>query len=180
MIAEQISTRFGIVSFSECPFHPLMWSHYAADGSGFVIGYNVTELRNLAASEEHLQKVIYAESPPPNIAPNVRFSEESSLLRFLYVKSNHWSYENEWRLIVELNRTIGRGESDERHNQPINLLRIPNEAVVSVFYTERTPCQAVKLICDRLADPNNRYRARKSRRLVLSFTSYGYEEEPDD
>ena len=94
------------------------------------------------------------------------------------MKSNHWSYEQEWRLIVELNRTIGTGETDQ-HGLPINLVQVPNEAVVSVYYTERTPRESVKLIRDRLADKNNRYRAENPRKLILSSRYYGYEEAPD-
>ena len=97
----------------------------------------------------------------------------------LSLKGAHWSYENEWRLIVELNRTIGTGETDQ-HGLPISLLQIPNEAVVSVYYTERTPTESVELISDRLADPNNRYRSGNPRKLILSSTTYGYEEATDD
>ena len=93
----------------------------------------------------------------------------------LSMKSSHWSYENEWRLIVELSTTIGTGATDQ-HNQPISLVRIPNEAVVSVHYTERTPFETVGVIQERLADTNNRYRAGHPRKLVLSSMSYGYSE----
>ena len=78
-------------------------------------------------------------------------------------------------MIVELSGTIGTGIPDQR-GQPINLVQVPNEAVVSVYYTERTPPESVTLIRDRLADKNNRYRAESPRKLVLSSTSYGYEE----
>jgi hypothetical protein len=61
------------------------------------------------------------------------FTEENAnaLLSF---KSDHWSYESEWRLIVELSETIGTGYRD-RLGYSINLLRVPNPAVVSVYYT---------------------------------------------
>ena len=179
LFTEQVSTRFGIVSFTTQPYHPLMWSHYTTDGSGSVIGYDVAELSKLAGSEEYLRKVTYGDRPPPIVYPTVLVSPEPNLPKLLSAKSKHWSYESEWRLIVELNRTIGTGETDQ-HGQPINLLQVPNEAVVSVHYTERTPSESVKLIRDRLVDPNNRYRVRKPRKLILSSTSYGYEEAPDD
>ena len=179
LFTEQVSTRFGIVSFTMEPFHPLMWSHYTSDGSGFVIGYDVTELSKLAGTEGHLQNVTYGDHPPPILGPIVLVSPESNLPKLLAAKSKHWSYEKEWRLIIELNRTIGTGETDI-HGQPINLLQIPNEAVVSVYYTERTPSEHIRLIRDRLADKNNRYRTRRPGKLVLSSTSYGYEESPDD
>ena len=95
------------------------------------------------------------------------------------MKNEHWSYESEWRLIVELNRTIGTGETDQ-HDKPINLLQVPNEAVISVYYTERTPKESVELIRGRLEDENNRYRSASLRKLILSSTSYGYEEAPSN
>ena len=49
-----------------------------------------------------------------------------------------------------------------------------------VFYTERTPGQDVQLVQARLADPSNRYQAENPRKLILSSTSYEYEEAPDD
>ena len=179
LVSEQLSTRYGIVSFSKDPFHPLMWSHYTEDGSGFVIGYEATELGKLTSMEGGLRSVAYHSQPPRILGPIVLVSPDSNLPVLLSIKSDHWSYENEWRLIVELNRTIGTGESDQL-GQPINLVQVPNEAVVSVYYTERTPYQVVKLISRRLADKNNRYRAAGPRKLVMSFTSYGYEEAPDD
>lgn len=177
LFAEQASTRFGIVSFTTDPYHPLMWSHYTVDGSGFVIGYDAAALGQFLASEDSLLEVRYGEKPPPILGPIVLASPESNLPALLSVKSDHWSYEREWRLIVELSRTTGTGASD-RHGQPINLVRVPNEAVVRVYYTERTPPDSVDLIRDRLGAKNNRYRASDPRKLVLSSASYGYEEAP--
>ncbi len=175
LFAEQVSTRFGIVSFTMYPHHPLMWSHYTVDGSGFVIGYNVEKLSKLTGPKGCLQEVTYSDQPPPIIGPNVLVSPESNLPKLLSCKSAYWSYENEWRLIVELNGTVGTGKTDQR-GQPINLIQIPNEAVVSVHYTERTPHETVRLIEERLADKNNRYYAETPRKLILSSDSYGYEE----
>ena len=175
LFTEQLSTRFGIVSFTTDPRHPLMWSHYTTDGSGFVIGYDIAEIMKLAVGEGYLRSVDYAGKPALILGPKVLVSPQSNLPILLSRKSDHWSYESEWRLIVELDRTIGTGETDQ-HGQPINLVRVPNEALVSVYYTERTPDDTVKLISDRLKDKNNRYRAQNPRKLVLSSASYGYEE----
>ena len=51
---------------------------------------------------------------------------------------------------------------------------------MSLYYTERTPSESVDLIRDRLADENNRYRAKELRKLILSSTSYGYAEAEND
>ena len=178
LFAEQLSTKFGVVSFAtECD-QPLMWSHYTADGTGFVIGYDVIELRKLANQVGDFREVKYAEQLPPIVGPIVLARPQSNLSGLLSVKSHHWSYENEWRLIVELDKTIGTGQTDQ-HDQPINLIRVPNEAVVSVHYTERTPPESVNLIRNRLSDANNRYGTKTLTKLVMSSTSYGYEESPD-
>ena len=175
LFAEQVSTRFGIVSFTTNPYHPLMWSHYTTDGSGFVIGYDSEELNKLVGTGGCLREVAYGEEPPPIIDPIVLGSPGSNLPKLLSVKSSYWRYEDEWRMIVELNRTLGTGETDQ-YGQPINLVQIPNEAVVSVHYTERTCGDAVELIQKRLADKNNRYQAQHPHKLILSSTSYSYEE----
>ena len=175
LFAEQLSTKFGIVSFSTDPTHPLMWSHYTTDGSGFAIGYDKAELAKLVGVDGDLREVQYQVHLPLITGPIVLGSPRSNLLISLSVKSDHWSYENEWRLIVPMNETIGTGQTD-RHNQPINLVRIPNEAVVSVYYTERTAPEAVETIRARLANGNNRYQVQKPRKLVMSNAAYAYEE----
>ena len=76
----------------------------------------------------------------------------AGLIWEMWVKSDHWSYESEWRLIVELSDTMGTGSRDSR-GLPINFVRVPNEAVVSVFHTERTPIPVVKKVCERLQNP---------------------------
>ena len=49
---------------------------------------------------------------------------------------------------------VGTGHFDER-GLPINLVRVPNEEIVSVFHTERTPPETVEQIRSRLEDTNN-------------------------
>ena len=177
LFAKQVSTTLGIVSFAVDPYHPLMWSHYTIDGSGFVIGYDKSELAKLAGGEGALVPVTYSDSLPSIIGPVVLTRPRSNLPKLLSLKSNHWHYENEWRLIVEMKETIGTGDTD-RHGQPINLVRVPNEAVVSVYHTERTPKESLEIIRERLTNNNNRYRASSPRKLVMSSTSFGYEEAP--
>ena len=82
-------------------------------------------------------------------------------------KSKHWSYESEWRLIVELNETIGTGLRDSR-GQSINLIRVPNQAVVKVFCTERTPIDVAKKVRARLENTNNRYSTQRLTKLITS------------
>ena len=174
LMSQQLSRRFGVIAFASDPYHPLMWSHYTVDGSGFVIAYDVRELKRLCATEDHLRPVRYSKKPP-FIMDYPVLSDAGNILIFLAHKSDHWTYEQEWRLIIELNATIGTGHRDA-HDQSINLVRIPNTAVCKVFYTERTPREAVEEVRKRLEDGNNRYRATHPTKLVLSETEYAYVE----
>ena len=176
LLALQMSQRFGIVSLSANPFHPLMWSHYTVDGSGFVIGYEADRLRALGRDGELLREVRYLRTPEMMIDYVVAVEPASNIYLLLCEKGSHWEYEVEWRLIVELDETVGTGAID-RHGQPVNLLRIPNAAVTKVYYTERTPREAVEEIGRRLASANNRYGVEGATKLVLSKQSYGYEED---
>ena len=174
LLSRQLSRRFGIVSFSTEPCHPLMWAHYTVDGSGFVIGYDAEQIRRLGRDEDCLRPVLYESEIVHLPAPEVL--TEDNAHRLLSLKSNHWKYEQEWRLILELSETIGSGNRD-RHDQPINLVRVPNSAVKSLYFTERTPTVRVDEIRRRVKDPNNRYGDVNLVKLVLSERQYGHEDE---
>ena len=178
LMSQQLSRRFGVVSFASDPYDPLMWSHYTVDGSGFVIAYDITELKSLCSAEDWLRPIHYSKKPPFIIDYPV-LSDAGNILIFLAHKSDQWTHEQEWRLIVKLNATIGTGHRDA-HDQSINLLRIPNRAVSEVFYTERTPKEVVEEVRKRLEDGNNRYGARHLTKLVLSETEYAYVEADAD
>ena len=169
LAAKQASQRFGIVSLTTDPYHPLMWSIYANDGAGFVLGYDTGELEQLC---EFLLPVLY------ELHPLVLFIyhplEEPDIYTVLTLKGDQWSFENEWRMIVQLNKTVGTGLQDQ-HGQPINLLPVPNEAVKCVYYTERTPEDAIEKVGQRLQNPANRYNAAL-RKLVRSERKFGYED----
>ena len=174
LLAMQVSKRFGIVSFATNPRHPLLWSHYTDDGFGFVIGYDAELLSGLTGKGATLREVVYSDQPPPILDYPVL--NEENIPKLLSCKSRHWEYECEWCLIVELSETIRTGSTD-CHNQPINLVRIPNAAVVSVHFTERTPTAKVKEVQNRIRNPNNRYGAVETTKLVLSDREYTYVDE---
>ena len=174
LVVQQISRRLGIVSFSEDHLNPLLWSHYTIDGSGFVIGYDKHQLEALTKAPHGLNPIVYSDRLVIIREYGIPGHTDSNLDLLLSMKSAHWDYEKEWRLIVELQDTIGTGNNDRR-GQPINLVSIPNEAVVNVFYTERTSVETVDEVSCRLSDPNNRYGAGLPTKLILSTDTYAYE-----
>ena len=178
LVTKQLSARFGIASFTTKPDHPLMWAHYAGAGTGFVIGYDSEELRKLRGPSGWLEPVNYIPQPPEITNVIVEKHPEYNLPFLLYNKSDHWSYEEERRLIVELSRQTDTGKKDA-FGHLIHLIRVPNEAVVSVYFTERAKRETVEAIQNRLADRGSRYLAERPRKLIMSYTSYRYEESSD-
>jgi|TARA_R110000737_G_scaffold21837_3_gene40391 hypothetical protein len=75
-----------------------MWSHYTNSYNGFVIkikpdfGY----LKDLGFHDLKLLHVIYSEKPN-SVSENAPFANQYQLV----IKLEDWSYENEWRLIVD-------------------------------------------------------------------------------
>ena len=64
LFRKQLSLRFGVVSFSLSPIHPLLWAHYADSGTGMVIGYDVSVLKTVVTGDGQLSAVQYFDEPP--------------------------------------------------------------------------------------------------------------------
>jgi Protein of unknown function (DUF2971) len=81
----------GIFCTTEDPDNHLMWVHYAAQHTGFVIGFKSSGRLFLDGGE--LRDVKYARRPP---------STGHASLDLCWYKDRHWSYEREWRCIREI------------------------------------------------------------------------------
>ena len=173
LFVRQVSRRFGIVSFTRTYRDPLMWSHYTSDASGFVVGYDTDRLFDLPGWGSNLRPVDYTNQVPRIQEMNALGIPEAPLLTILSRKSKHWRYEKEWRLIIELRHTIG-GDQTGQFDLPIQLVRVPNEAIVAVYHTERTPTEKVESVEAHLRDKSNRFGTEKPRRLFMSRTHYRY------
>jgi len=86
--------KFGLISMTEDPLHPLMWSHYAKN-SGFVIQFKTSLLPNDFFGPFPITYSTKLES--------IDFSRYNPALCFLYqsnIKNTAWAYENEWRFLT--------------------------------------------------------------------------------
>lgn len=93
----QSKGRHGITCFSEAKDNILMWAHYADCHQGVCIGLNVNKL--VDDPEQKLSKVKY--SSERVILPLGLDNDHGGAIidELIRTKSNHWSYEHEWRLI---------------------------------------------------------------------------------
>jgi hypothetical protein len=87
-----IDEQYRVFCLTEHPDSILMWSHYASSHSGICIEFN-TDFYPFRLSDG-IQKIKYVMQYPQYKILDERHEP-------LIVKSNHWKYESEWRLIAE-------------------------------------------------------------------------------
>jgi hypothetical protein len=116
IIPEAMDNAVGVLSLTEKPDHPLMWSHYANNHSGLVLVFD--ETNGFFRSPRHGQpddaggarRVKYS-AERPKFDPLVSISlldnmtDEDAISFFdklFFTKSQAWDYEQEWRMIKGL------------------------------------------------------------------------------
>ena len=90
----------GLICFSKSWRSPVMWSHYADRHEGICLGFEIPK--------EHLSKVSYQNERLPNQSDIFESDPETAaevMLKLATTKFSGWSYENEWRVFVDLAET---------------------------------------------------------------------------
>jgi hypothetical protein len=97
-IYTQIPDDFLICCFSEIPDSILMWAHYAAGHRGFCIKCRFKRDLKIDAT---LANVAYPDDDCfPEINPILYLQgRDDAVAKMFFVKSKHWKYEGEWRMI---------------------------------------------------------------------------------
>ena len=149
MTRDQLSKRYGVTSFSTRRDDVKMWSHYADECRGVVIGYNVDLWVAHLRGTSIIRQVKYADDFPMVIGPRVVNQENA--YAFMSSKGAAWEHEQEWRLITELSKT-------QRSGEDIAVIAVPQKSVSSVLITDRTSQDTVDTIVRRLNNPLNGYR----------------------
>ncbi|MCY4261742.1 MAG: DUF2971 domain-containing protein, partial [Candidatus Dadabacteria bacterium] len=149
LTCDQLSKRYGVTSFSTRKNDVKMWSHYADDCRGIVIGYNVDLWVSHLFGTSIIREVKYADELPIIIGPRV--VNQENVYAFMSSKGAAWEYEQEWRLITELSKT-------QESAKGIAVITVPQESVSSILITDRTSQDTVDIIVQRLNNPSNNYR----------------------
>jgi len=93
--------NYGILSLAENAKDILMWSHYSEDHKGLCIEFE-RNAENELGDKEKTRKVNYTKNYPSLSSKSLlsKKDTEKNLMRVLYTKSKHWSYEKEWRMFT--------------------------------------------------------------------------------
>jgi hypothetical protein len=133
LLDDGLALKVGACCFSEVPDSLLMWSHYADSHSGFVIEFDSAhphfhEQRTEEDELRHLRRVEYREGRPSGPLT------ELSGVEIFFVKSSHWSYEREWRML----RSFSDASIIEKKSpHTIYLFSYPIECIRSVIIGAR-------------------------------------------
>ena len=100
-------SHLGVISLTDNSLHPLMWAHYAHE-TGFAIQFNTLELKkslndlNNDIKYWDLHPVQYCEElKPVRVLSRNNELEPVCLAYISNVKLKDWTYEHEWRLLVQ-------------------------------------------------------------------------------
>jgi hypothetical protein len=161
LIPNAINNTVGILSLTTRPDHPLMWSHYTNNHTGFVLGFDETDpffrSPRYGKSDDigSPRRIKYCVDRP-RFDPLIDLSTIESITdeaamrwmdKMFFTKSEAWSYEEEWRMIKGLNeatRVIENPDGD------IYLFSIPPSCLKSVVLGERMPAEKRKTLVEFL------------------------------
>ena len=90
---DELKSEFHITCLSETKDSMLMWSHYAAQHSGYAIELDTKKISENPYDKIHLRKVVY-DKRPITAESLIKSSNKEA---FLFCKSPEWKYEKEWR-----------------------------------------------------------------------------------
>ncbi|WP_425342775.1 DUF2971 domain-containing protein [Piscinibacter koreensis] len=116
-----------------------MWSHYASSHTGFVLEFDAHhdhfwQQRSPQDELRHLRRVVYRDT-----RPSATLTELDGFEWFL-VKSSHWSYEREWRILRALSEAQ---KIIPAKPHPICLFGFPPSAISSVILGSRASAETL-------------------------------------
>lgn len=160
-----ISSRFGLVCYSEVPDNILMWSHYASSHQGIVIGFDTKHA--FFRKSRNLMPVMY-QSERVEIAfdaDGFKISEANQPL-LVRSKSPNWSYEKEWRQLFSLD---GCTDVPNHDGSTAHFKRLPAKAIAEVVLGCRCSAGTRSAVAKLLAQKVLRHVKLKEARLHHDF-----------
>lgn len=134
-----MNQEIGMLCLTEKRDNLLMWAHYTSNHTGFVIQFDTQnsffDQRNKPNEiRGHLKKVRYTKKRPELTLMDPNISKEQTIDRWVndifFVKSEHWEYEQEWRMALTLRdcqRVI------QKDGYKIHLFPFPKDCVETVI-----------------------------------------------
>lgn len=153
-LQNEFDTKFGILSLTENPLNLRMWSHYADEHKGVVIGIDVSDSifhENGVIINPEQGHIKYDQIKPLGLKAikNITYTSDedggytratdldnaiSVELVFLY-KALDWEYEKEVRIVRDFNVNAGAAAAPDKQN--IRLFSLPRRVIKQVIFGVR-------------------------------------------
>jgi hypothetical protein len=134
-LTRAMNREIGILCLTEKMDNLLMWAHYASNHTGFVIALNEKHSFFDRGSEiGHLKKVRYSITRPEVTLLDPTLSDMEHIYQWINdifcIKSEHWDYEQEWRMIVALRncQNVIASQQDD-----ICLFELPKSCITGII-----------------------------------------------
>lgn len=100
--------KFGIYCLSRMSNDILMWSHYTDGHKGICLQFDTTKDKDMKLFGQAIRITYGKQYPIVNI---MNFDNPKEYYNAFLTKSNHWKYENEWRILKD-SEEGGSGKHD--------------------------------------------------------------------
>ncbi len=159
----QLGDKIGILSLSKTKRNQLLWSYYANDHKGYVIGFHEDSKfynslsRTIKNPLSNPVTVLYKKKRPLIDAPDSSFwfGEDSfnyeTLEKIFGQKPREWKHEEEVRFFYKLGMCVGtplKVKDDTNYHTTLYLIDIPKEAISEIYLGARISEQARDTIRD--------------------------------
>ena len=125
----------GVVCLSEKKDSILMWSHYADAHKGICLEFNKDVIHSNRWFYDKVQYPANNHYPEFKQATDALEDTEKSVRLFLLKKSNHWAYENEWRIILDKIDVENNGNDEETKRY----FNCPENMLTGIIFGMKTP-----------------------------------------
>ena len=176
---EKTINQFGILCLSNTPDNILMWSHYAANHQGFLIGFDTShDFFNTTEKEidYHWQLTETLIAPGfGSVRPieyrrqllNIPTNGNYSLYNVFFAKSYHWQYEKEYRIVKNVLEVTSNYHFEQRGK--IMFLEFPVDAIKEFILGLNTSKEHVNALNDLAKTEFKHVRLGK---VELDFNNY--------
>lgn len=150
----RMNSEVGVLCVSENNKSILMWSHYSASHTGFVLGFDGEN--DFFKQRPHEPKEIGELRPVTYASERVRInfppSDTDPSPDIFFTKNQEWAYQQEWRILRFLK------DADQTPSDKIHLFAIPCSAIREVIFGSMAPTDLIlDLVLSREPNPDLRH-----------------------
>ena len=145
-VYNRMSRQIGVLCLCENPCNILMWSHYARDHTGFVVGFESEDAFFKHKEGEpgeigELRRVDYVKQRPALHVDAIK-DPDAIISDFLFSKSRDWTYEGELRIIRFLKHAY------REHPKDVFLFEVSATAIRQIIFGFRSGDSLKKNLLD--------------------------------